>query len=218
MKDDPLSQLAEHLKFYRELGVFFLKVKGKRERLKAIEQEALSCRRCSLWETRTKLVFGAGDPDAELLLVGEAPGFNEDREGLPFVGQAGKLLDRILTAIDLSRDEVYIANVLKCHPPANRDPKPEERTACKGFLLKQIEIISPRIILSLGAHAARALLELETPISALRGRVFDLAGIPLIATFHPGFLLRNPTRKRDVWEDVKKVRAFLDKGKFPDEV
>ena len=170
-----------------------------------------------MWKTRTKLVFGAGSPDAELMLIGEAPGYNEDKEGLPFVGQAGKLLNRILAAINLSRKEVYIANVLKCHPPGNRDPKPEEREACKPFLLKQIEIIKPKIILALGAHAARTLLETEAPISALRGRVWYFAGIPLIATFHPGFLLRNPGRKRDVWEDVKKVRAFLDEGRFPNE-
>ncbi|MCD6452472.1 MAG: uracil-DNA glycosylase [Acidobacteria bacterium] len=217
MKDDPIIQLREHLKFYREIGVSFLKVEGKKERLLALEKETLSCRRCSLWKTRTKLVFGAGSPDAELMLIGEAPGYNEDKEGLPFVGQAGKLLNRILAAINLSRKEVYIANVLKCHPPGNRDPKPEEREACKPFLLKQIEIIKPKIILALGAHAARTLLETEAPISALRGRVWYFAGIPLIATFHPGFLLRNPGRKRDVWEDVKKVRAFLDEGRFPNE-
>ena len=155
-------------------------------------------------------MFGVGNPKAELMFVGEAPGADEDLQGEPFVGRAGQLLTKIIEAIQLQRSDVYIANVIKCRPPGNRNPEPDEVATCEPFLLRQIDLIRPRVIVALGTFAAQALLKTDTPISRLRGRVHDFrGGIKLIATFHPAFLLRSPDRKRDVWEDMKKVRALL---------
>jgi DNA polymerase len=159
---------------------------------------------------RTQVVFGVGNPNAKLMFVGEAPGADEDRQGEPFVGAAGQLLTKIIEAMGLSRGDVYIANVIKCRPPGNRNPEPVEVATCKPFLLQQIDIIRPKVIVALGTFAAHALLETDTPISRLRGRVQPFrGGIKLVPTFHPAFLLRSPERKRDVWEDMKKVRALL---------
>jgi DNA polymerase len=170
------------------------------------------CTRCKLHaQGRTQVVFGAGNPNAQLMFVGEAPGADEDQQGEPFVGRAGQLLTKIIEAINLKREDVYIANVIKCRPPGNRAPEADEVATCEPFLFRQIDAIRPRIIVALGTHAAHALLKIDTPISKIRGRVHDFrGGIKLIPTFHPAFLLRSPERKRDVWEDMKKVRALLD--------
>jgi DNA polymerase len=171
-----------------------------------------ACMRCKLCKQgRSQVVFGVGNPSAELMFVGEAPGADEDRLGEPFVGRAGQLLTKIIeTMFDCKRADVYIANVIKCRPPENRNPEPDEIATCEPFLHRQIDLIRPRVIVALGTFAAKALLKTESPISRLRGRVHDFrGGTKLIATFHPAFLLRSPDRKRDVWEDMKKVRALL---------
>jgi uracil-DNA glycosylase len=168
------------------------------------------CRRCKLCKLgRTQIVFGVGNPRAQLMFVGEAPGQDEDLQGEPFVGRAGQLLTKIIEAIGLRRDEVYIANVIKCRPPGNRNPEPDEVATCEPFLFRQVDAIKPRVIVALGTFAAQCLLKTSDPISRMRGRVFRYRGAQLIPTFHPAFLLRSPDRKRDVWEDMKKVRALL---------
>jgi DNA polymerase len=179
--------------------------------LAALKAHIGDCTRCKLHALgRTQVVFGVGSPTARLMFVGEAPGADEDRLGEPFVGRAGQLLTKIIEAIGLTRADVYIANVIKCRPPGNRNPEPDEVGTCEPFLFEQIDIIRPRVIVALGTFAAHALLGTDAPISRLRGRVHDYrGGSTLIATFHPAFLLRSPERKRDVWEDMKKVRALL---------
>jgi uracil-DNA glycosylase len=169
------------------------------------------CTRCKLCTLgRKQVVFGVGHPNADLMFVGEAPGADEDQKGEPFVGRAGQLLTKIIEAIGMTRDDVYIANVIKCRPPGNRNPEPDEVATCEPFLFQQIDLIKPRIIVALGTHAAHALLKTDAPISRMRGQVHNFrGGIKLIPTFHPAFLLRSPERKRDVWEDMKKVRALL---------
>jgi len=167
------------------------------------------CTRCPLAEKRINIVFGAGNPQARLVLVGEAPGRDEDVKGLPFVGEAGKLLDKILQAMNLSREEVYICNVLKCRPPGNRDPQPNEIASCEPFLKQQLALIQPEIIVTLGRFAAQELLKTTEPISKLRGHWHEYEGIPLMPTFHPAYLLRNPSGKRPVWEDMKQVMRRL---------
>lgn len=168
------------------------------------------CRRCKLHKLgRKQIVFGVGNPRAELMFVGEAPGRDEDEQGEPFVGRAGQLLTKIIEAINLKREDVYIANVIKCRPPENRNPEPDEVATCEPFLFRQIDAIKPKVIVALGTFAAHALLKTDTPISRLRGRPSSYRGAQLICTFHPAFLLRSPERKRDTWEDMKKVRALL---------
>jgi len=169
------------------------------------------CTRCKLHTLgRKQVVFGVGNPNAQLMFVGEAPGADEDLQGEPFVGRAGQVLTKIIEAIDLKRSDVYIANVIKCRPPSNRNPEPDEVATCQPFLLRQIDLIRPRVIVALGTFAAHALMQTDVPISRLRGRVHEFRnGSKLIPTFHPAFLLRSPERKRDVWEDMKKVRALL---------
>ena len=154
-------------------------------------------------------MFGVGNPKARLMFVGEAPGEDEDRHGEPFVGRAGQLLTKIIEAINLTREQVYIANVIKCRPPGNRNPEPDEVAACEPFLFRQIEAIQPLVIVALGKFAAQCLLRTTDPITRLRGREFSYRGATLIPTFHPAYLLRNPPAKREVWEDMKKVRALL---------
>ncbi|MCR4374096.1 MAG: uracil-DNA glycosylase, partial [Acidobacteria bacterium] len=167
------------------------------------------CTRCKLHTLgRQQVVFGVGNPNAELMFVGEAPGSEEDIQGVPFVGRAGQLLTKIIEAIGLRREDVYIANVIKCRPPANRNPEPDEVATCEPFLSRQIDIIRPRVIVALGTFAAHALLRTDAPISRIRGVVHEYRGAALIPTFHPAYLLRSPDRKRDVWEDMKKVRAL----------
>src|SRR5262249_15267003 len=168
------------------------------------------CDRCKLHKLgRKQVVFGVGNPQAKLMFVGEAPGADEDQQGIPFVGRAGQLLTKIIEAIDLKRDDVYIANVIKCRPPQNRNPEQDEVDICEPFLFQQIDIIKPKVIVALGTFAARALLRTLDPISRLRGRVYDYRGAKLIPTFHPAYLLRNPASKREVWEDMKLVRRLL---------
>jgi DNA polymerase len=180
--------------------------------LRAVREDIGECMRCKLCTLgRSKIVFGTGSSRAELMFVGEAPGADEDQQGEPFVGRAGQLLTKIIEAIGLTRDQVYIANVIKCRPPGNRNPEPDEVATCEPFLFRQIDIIRPRIIVALGTHAAHALLKTDAPISRIRGVVHDYrGGSKLVPTFHPAYLLRSPDRKRDVWEDMKKVRALLD--------
>jgi uracil-DNA glycosylase len=168
------------------------------------------CARCKLHKLgRKQIVFGVGNPKAELMFVGEAPGRDEDEQGEPFVGRAGQLLTKIIEAIGLKREDVYIANVIKCRPPENRNPEPDEVASCEPFLFRQIDAIKPKVIVALGTFAAHAMLKTDTPISRLRGRTYNYRGAQLIATFHPAYLLRSPERKRDTWEDMKKVRALL---------
>jgi DNA polymerase len=181
----------------------------RRESLEEIRADLGDCRRCPLCEKRNRIVFGTGNPRAGLVFVGEAPGREEDQQGDPFVGEAGRLLDRILFAMGLERRDVYICNVIKCRPPGNRDPLPEEVAACEPFLKRQLAAIRPRFIVTLGRFAAQTLLNDQAPISRLRGHWRSYEGIPLMPTFHPAFLLRNPASKREVWEDMKQVLAKL---------
>lgn len=168
------------------------------------------CRRCKLCKGRNSIVFGTGNPRARLMFVGEGPGEDEDRQGEPFVGKAGELLDSIITnGMGLKRSEVYIANVIKCRPPNNRNPEPDEIVACEPFLMRQVELVKPEVIVSLGNFATQALLRDRTPISRRRGHWHAVAGTPLMPTFHPAYLLRNPSDKRLVWEDVKLVMGRL---------
>jgi len=161
-----------------------------------------SCTRCELSETRTNTVFGVGNAQADWLIIGEAPGAEEDRRGEPFVGRAGKLLDEMLRAIGQSRESVFIANILKCRPPNNRDPKPSESAACREYLERQIELVQPRIILAVGKIAAQNLLNSSEPVGRMRGRAHDLGGIPLVVTYHPAYLLRSPSQKHKSWSDL----------------
>lgn len=167
------------------------------------------CRKCELHKTRKHLVFGYGNAHAKLVFVGEAPGKEEDLQGLPFVGAAGKLLDKMLAAIDLKRDEVYIANVLKCRPQNNRNPLPEEIVKCEPYLKKQLEIIKPRLIVALGLYAGQSLLKTGSTLSNMRGKVHRYNDITVIVTYHPAALLRNPFWKAHAWQDLKKVKKFL---------
>jgi uracil-DNA glycosylase len=232
---DLSRQMAEHLRFYADLGVAGVsrdrawRTRGQSQepgpdptpvvQIARSSQEVLAairadigedCSRCKLHRLgRRQIVFGVGNPDADLMFVGEAPGADEDIQGIPFVGRAGQLLTKIIEAINLRREDVYIANVIKCRPPENRNPEPDEVETCEPFLFQQIDVIKPTVIVALGTFAARALLRTQDPISRLRGRVYEFRGAKLIPTFHPAFLLRSPDRKRDVWEDMKKVRALL---------
>jgi DNA polymerase len=174
--------------------------------LEDVREELGDCRRCKLHSGRTHIVFGTGNPKAKLVFVGEGPGRDEDLQGKPFVGLAGQLLTKIIQAIQLTREEVYIANIIKCRPPGNRNPEPDEIRACEPFLIKQLEVIRPKLICALGTFAAQTLLKSEEKISHLRGRFYQYQGIPVMPTYHPAYLLRNPKLKRDVWEDMKKVK------------
>ena len=182
-----------------------------RRTLAVVREEVGECTRCKLSTTRTKLVFGVGADETPLMFVGEAPGAEEDRRGEPFVGAAGQLLDRMIGAMGWTRETVYIANVLMCRPPGNRDPQPDEVSQCLPFLHKKIEVIRPRIIVALGKPATHALLSTTAPISALRGRFHEFRGIKVMPTFHPAFLLRQPDRKRDAWSDLKQVIEDLER-------
>lgn len=174
----------------------------------ALQQRVSGCTRCELHCSRTQTVFGVGDRNADWLIIGEAPGKNEDLQGEPFVGRAGQLLNSMLLAIGLKRDQVYITNIVKCHPPDNRDPKSEETACCEPFLLREIDLVQPRMILAVGRVAAQSLLHSKLPIGKLRGSVhsFRDTGIPLVATYHPAYLIRTPSEKRSAWEDLKLAR------------
>jgi DNA polymerase len=176
--------------------------------LEDMEQAINSCQNCALGQSRQRFVFGAGNPAADIVFIGEAPGADEDRIGQPFVGKAGELLTRILAAIDLKRQDVYICNILKCRPPHNRDPLPEEIATCKPYLLKQLQLLQPKAIVCLGRISAQVLLETTESLSKLRNRWFSFAGAQLLVTYHPAALLRNPAYKRETWEDMKRLRQF----------
>ena len=176
----------------------------------AVRAEALGCTRCELCSTRTRVVWGSGTPRTGILIVGEAPGYHEDQQGEAFVGRAGQLLTKILEAIGFRRDEVFITNVLKCRPPGNADPQPHQVAKCEPYLVRQIELIDPVVILALGRHAARTLLRDEGSMASLRGRIHRYEGVPLLATYHPAALLRNPALKRPTWEDVQLLRKVYD--------
>jgi DNA polymerase len=234
---DARTQLAEHLKFFGELGVDgfrrdadwsdrrsaigdrpptidagppTLEPRPPTDDLGAVRADIGDCTRCKLCSLgRKQIVFGVGNPNADLMFVGEAPGRDEDSQGIPFVGRAGQKLTQIIEAIGLKRDDVYIANVIKCRPPDNRNPEPDEVDQCEQFLFRQVDAIKPRVIVALGTFAARSLLKTDAPISRLRGRVYDYRGAQLVPTFHPAYLLRNPGSRREVWEDMKKVRSLL---------
>jgi uracil-DNA glycosylase family 4 len=182
----------------------------KLDSLDEIAAKITKCTRCPLYETATNPVPGEGDPNAQLVCVGEAPGAKEDETGRPFVGQAGQLLTKILAAIDMTREQVFIVNVLKHRPPGNRNPRPEEVGACSPYLIRQLELIKPKVIVAFGTFAAQTLLQTKTPLGQLRGLVHRYHGIPLIVTYHPAALLRNPAWKRPTWEDVKLARRILD--------
>ncbi len=179
------------------------------ESLEEIRQDLGDCRRCKLAPTRTNIVFGIGNPHADLMFVGEAPGADEDTQGLPFVGRAGQLLTKILEAVDMKREDVYICNILKCRPPGNRNPESDEIASCQPFLLRQIASVKPKVICALGTFGAQTLLATREPISRLRGQFINYRGAKLMATFHPAYLLRNPNEKRRVWEDMQKIRDYL---------
>jgi len=181
--------------------------------LASIRADLGDCLRCKLHAGRTNLVFGVGNPDADLMFVGEGPGADEDEQGEPFVGRAGQLLTQIIKAMGYEREQVYIANVVKCRPPNNRNPEPDEIAQCEPFLMRQIDAIRPRVIVALGKFAAQALLRTTDPISRLRGRFHPLRDAEVMPTFHPSYLLRTPSAKREVWEDMKKVMAVLEDGR-----
>ena len=186
---------------------------GRPETLEEIRAELGECGRCRLGGTRTNLVFGVGSPAARIVFVGEAPGRDEDLQGEPFVGEAGQILNRIITRMGLKRDDVYICNVLKCRPPGNRNPEPVEIEQCGPFMLRQVKAIAPRVVVALGTFAAHTLLGTKAPISKLRGHFHDYHGIPLMPTFHPSFLLHNKDDKKrfwEVWEDMVQVLQKLD--------
>jgi len=245
---DP-RQVAEHLRFYAEMGVSGISRDTKwraRDRhsnaapsapvsatpasasapsasapapsasaprawtLQAIREDIGDCTRCKLATLgRKQIVFGVGNPNADLMFVGEGPGADEDIQGIPFVGRAGQLLTKMIEAMGFAREDVYIANVVKCRPPENRNPEPDEIESCEPFLFRQIDSIKPTVIVALGAFAARTLLRTQDPISRLRGRLFDYHGAKLIPTFHPSFLLRSPGQKKYAWEDLKKALAVM---------
>ncbi len=183
---------------------------GSSTSLDALNKQICGCVKCQLGYTRTKFVFGVGNPTATLMLIGEAPGADEDAQGEPFVGKAGQLLNKILEAIHFKREDVYICNILKCRPPNNRKPAPEESEMCKPYLKKQIELVKPKVILCLGLTAAENLLGTKESMGSLRGRVMQYEGVPVMITYHPAALLRNPNWKRPAWEDVQAVRKLHD--------
>ena len=206
-----MREVIDQLNFFGELGVTHLNLENlnRTPTLEEIREEIGDCKRCKLHRGRRNIVFGVGNPEADLMFVGEAPGADEDAQGIPFVGRAGQLLTRIIKAIGLQREQVYIANILKCRPPGNRDPERDEVESCEGFLFQQIQTIDPMLVVALGRYAAQTLLQTKTAISRIRGKFYPYRGGLLIPTFHPSYLLRNPSAKRQVWEDMKAIRAKL---------
>lgn len=222
--DDNINELISDLKTYLEylkgMGIDSLSFsKNFLEEpdpsdiftLHEIRAELGDCKRCKLHRTRRTIVFGEGNEKASLMFIGEGPGYDEDVQGRPFVGKAGQLLTRIIQSIHLQREDVYITNIIKCRPPQNRNPDPDEIETCTPFLMKQIQAIQPKIICALGTFSAQTLLKTNEKITALRGKTFDLRGIQVIPTYHPAFLLRNPDKKKEVWEDMKKIHQLLSK-------
>lgn len=211
LKADATGQSADATGHGADVASGFSRTEAATESLDDIKADiGPACMRCKLCALgRSQIVFGVGHAKARLMFVGEAPGEEEDKRGEPFVGRAGQLLTKIIEAIGLSREQVYIANVIKCRPPENRNPDPDEVAACEPYLFRQIDVIRPAVIVPLGKFAAQCLLKTTDPITRLRGRRFDYRGTTLIPTFHPAYLLRNPSAKREVWEDMKLVRAIL---------
>jgi len=217
--------VRDDLELFRDLGVRDLYLDkpaaggapvlsaGSMADLPALQRFVDGCPRCKLSKSRKNIVFGQGNPKADLMFVGEAPGAEEDEQGLAFVGRAGQLLTKIIEAMGKKREDVWICNVLKCRPPNNRNPELDEVAACRPFLEEQIRLISPKAIVTLGTFAAQALLETDEPIGRMRGRWRTAHGARVMPTFHPAFLLRSPERKKDVWEDMKLVRDYLASGK-----
>jgi uracil-DNA glycosylase family 4 len=198
---------------FGEISAPSLEEQFANETLEDIRRDLGDCKRCKLWSTRTKIVFGEGNAKADLMFVGEGPGADEDASGRPFVGRAGQLLTKMIEAIGMKRGDVYIANVVKSRPPENRAPEKDESDACIPFLYRQIAAIRPKLIVALGNPAAQAILRTKTPISQIRGEFKDYPRIPqikVLPTFHPAYLLRSPDKKREAWEDLKRVRKFLD--------
>ena len=193
----------------RSYSSMFDRIPEPQESLDAIQTDLKDCKRCKLWTGRRNIVFGHGNPDADLMFVGEAPGADEDEQGLPFVGRAGQLLTKIIESIEMRREEVFICNILKCRPPGNRNPETDEIAACEQFLFRQIASVRPKVICALGTFGAQTLLRTTEPISRLRGMLIDYRGAKLMATFHPAYLLRNPNEKRKVWEDMLVIRNYL---------
>jgi len=209
-------QIEERLNLEKMLGVDAIPLpRGAQQELRDLEQQVLRCTRCRLHETRTQGVFGCGDPGADLMIIGEAPGRDEDEQGEPFVGRAGKLLDLMLKAMGLERGEVYITNILKSRPPNNRDPRADEVEACWPYLERQIELIQPQLICTLGRPAANAMLDTNRSMGDLRGKWHSFRGIPLMPTYHPAYLLRSPSQKRRTWQDMKKIMVALKQGPPP---
>jgi DNA polymerase len=216
-----ISDLKTYLEYLKGMGIVSLPTSEMKPdepgqstmiTLEDVRKELGDCKRCKLHRGRKTIVFGEGNERATLMLIGEGPGYDEDVQGRPFVGRAGQLLTKILQSINLQREEVYIANIIKCRPPQNRNPEPDEIQSCSPFLMKQIQVIQPKIICALGAFSAQTLLKTDVKITALRGKFYDLEGIKVIPTYHPAFLLRNPERKREVWEDMKKIAELMGLG------
>jgi DNA polymerase len=232
--DAARDQLKAHLEFFEELGIDGVRLEpqwharsepsepaepsepipvfaSQADALRAVRDDlGADCSRCKLHTLgRRQVVFGVGDPEADLMFVGEAPGADEDIQGEPFVGRAGQLLTKIIESIGLRREDVYIANVIKCRPPGNRNPEPDEVEQCEPFLFRQIDTVKPKVIVALGKFAAQCLLRTTDPITRIRGREFKYRDAILIPTYHPAYLLRTPSAKREVWEDMKRVRAIL---------
>jgi uracil-DNA glycosylase family 4 len=220
--NEVISDLKSYLEYLKGMGIVSLPTSeikvgepnpSRVMTMEEVRKQLGDCKRCKLHRTRQTIVFGEGNERATLMFIGEGPGSDEDVQGRPFVGKAGQLLTKIIESINLPREEVYIANIIKCRPPQNRNPEPDEIQSCNPFLMKQIRVIRPRIICALGTFSAQTLLKTDTKISALRGKFFDLEGIKVIPTYHPAFLLRNPERKREVWEDMKKIAEGLNNDK-----
>jgi uracil-DNA glycosylase len=214
-----VGELRANLEAQRQLGLECVDVvwpQGpapiRRMTLEEVREELGECTRCKLHRHRTQIVFGVGDSKARLVFVGEAPGADEDAQGEPFVGRAGQLLTKIIGAMGMRREDVYICNIIKCRPPNNRTPETDEVLACQPFLLKQLQAIGPHFICALGGPATQTLLQTKEAISRLRGKFYDFHGIPLLATYHPAFLLRNPHEKKTVWEDMKLLMREMQKS------
>jgi len=223
-----IRQLETHLRWLERQGVWGLPVgqtqptaapavSTSKLTLTVVREELGECTRCKLHPTRKNIVFGVGSPNANLMFIGEAPGYDEDQQGEPFVGKAGQLLTKMIGAMNLAREDVYIANILKCRPPQNRNPEPDEIEACEPFLRKQIDAIAPRILVALGKFAAQTLLRSNASISSLRGNWHTYQGIQLMPTFHPAFLLRSPDKKREAWSDLQLVMGEMRRlGLYPE--
>ena len=214
-----IDAIRSYIKSEKESGIKELLLPKRRDAgngasganaLDDVYSEVIACKECGLAATRTNVVFGEGPPDAKLVFVGEAPGRDEDLMGLPFVGRAGQLLTKIIESIGFKRSDVYIVNVLKCRPPENRNPMPDEIIACKKYLLRQIKIINPKVICPLGKFSSQLLLGTDKPISQIRGKVHDYGNAKIVPTFHPAYLLRNPVEKRLVWEDMKSIKKIVE--------